>query len=274
MKELLNEANIEKLTNIAADYGFQFIKVIIVLIIGLKVINFIDRLVDKALQKKEVELSLRGFITSIVSIALKIGLFITIIGMVGIKTTSFVAMLGAAGLAFGMSLQGALGNLAGGVLILFFKPFRVGNVIEAQGFIGKVKEIGLFCTILNTADNKTVILPNGSLSSGSIVNYSAESIRRVDMIFGIGYGDDIKKAKEVLMRLTKEHPLILNEPETVVAVSALADSSVNFAVRPWVKSADYWQVMFDMQENVKLEFDKEGISIPFPQRDVHLYQEK
>ncbi len=273
MKDIFSQKNLDSFQKMAIEYGLTTVKVIIVLFVGLKIINVLTNLVNKAMEKKGVDHSLKLFLSTIVSVALKIGLFISIIGMVGIKTTSFVALLGAAGLAFGMSLQGALGNLAGGVLILFFRPFKIGNVIEAQGYIGKVKQIGLFATMLNTPDNKTVILPNGSLSSGSIVNYSAEKTRRVDLIFGIGYGDDLKKAKEILTNITKNHPKVLSEPETTIAVHALADSSVNFAVRPWVKSEDYWDVYFELTEAVKLTFDEQGISIPFPQRDVHLYQE-
>lgn len=273
MNELLNEANIEKVTKLMAEYGFILVKVIIVLVVGLKLISYIEKFFQKVLTKKKVDVSIRKFIVTIISITLKIGLLISVVGMVGIKTTSFVALLGAAGLAVGMSLKDALGNLAGGVLILFFKPFRVGDFIEGQGYSGKVREIGLFCTSLNTPDNKRVILPNGGLSSGSIVNYSAEDVRRVDLVFGIGYDDDIKKAKEILNKLVNDHPLTLDDPAPVVAVLALADSSINFAVRPWVKSADYWTVHFELHEQVKLTFDSEGISIPFPQRDVHLYQE-
>lgn len=273
MNKLLNEANIEKVTKLMAEYGFILVKVIIVLVVGLKLISYIEKFFQKVLTKKKVDVSIRKFIVTIISITLKIGLLISVVGMVGIKTTSFVALLGAAGLAVGMSLKDALGNLAGGVLILFFKPFRVGDFIEGQGYSGKVREIGLFCTSLNTPDNKRVILPNGGLSSGSIVNYSAEDVRRVDLVFGIGYDDDIKKAKEILNKLVNDHPLTLDDPAPVVAVLALADSSINFAVRPWVKSADYWTVHFELHEQVKLTFDSEGISIPFPQRDVHLYQE-
>lgn len=273
MKDLFNEANINKATKLMTEYGFILLKVIVVLIVGLRVISFIEKIVDKALEKKKVDVSLRHFLSTLSGVALKIGLFISIIGMFGIKTTSFVALLGAAGLAFGMSLQGALGNLAGGVLILFFKPFRVGHVIEAQGYIGKVRDIGLFSTSLNTPDNKRVVLPNGGLSSGSIVNYSAEKTRRVDLVFGIGYGDDLKKAKEILTKIVSDHSMILPEPAPIIEVLALADSSVNFAVRPWVKSDDYWRVYFDLTEQVKLTFDQEGISIPFPQRDVHIHQE-
>ncbi|WP_419168819.1 mechanosensitive ion channel family protein [Halobacteriovorax sp.] len=273
MNELLNEANIEKVTKLMAEYGFILVKVIIVLVVGLKLISYVEKFFQKVLTKKKVDVSIRKFIVTIISITLKIGLLISVVGMVGIKTTSFVALLGAAGLAVGMSLKDALGNLAGGVLILFFKPFRVGDFIEGQGYSGKVREIGLFCTSLNTPDNKRVILPNGGLSSGSIVNYSAEDVRRVDLVFGIGYDDDIKKAKEILNKLVNDHPLTLDDPAPVVAVLALADSSINFAVRPWVKSADYWTVHFELHEQVKLTFDSEGISIPFPQRDVHLYQE-
>ncbi|WP_419172685.1 mechanosensitive ion channel family protein [Halobacteriovorax sp.] len=273
MNKLLNEANIEKVTKLMAEYGFILVKVIIVLVVGLKLISYIEKFFQKVLTKKKVDVSIRKFIVTIISITLKVGLLISVVGMVGIKTTSFVALLGAAGLAVGMSLKDALGNLAGGVLILFFKPFRVGDFIEGQGYSGKVREIGLFCTSLNTPDNKRVILPNGGLSSGSIVNYSAEDVRRVDLVFGIGYDDDIKKAKEILNKLVNDHPLTLDDPAPVVAVLALADSSINFAVRPWVKSADYWTVHFELHEQVKLTFDSEGISIPFPQRDVHLYQE-
>ncbi|MEH0862149.1 mechanosensitive ion channel family protein [Halobacteriovorax sp. DPLXC-1] len=273
MNELLNEANIGKVTKLMAEYGFILVKVIIVLVVGLKLISYIEKFFQKVLTKKKVDVSIRKFIVTIISITLKVGLLISVVGMVGIKTTSFVALLGAAGLAVGMSLKDALGNLAGGVLILFFKPFRVGDFIEGQGYSGKVREIGLFCTSLNTPDNKRVILPNGGLSSGSIVNYSAEDVRRVDLVFGIGYDDDIKKAKEILNKLVNDHPLTLDDPAPVVAVLALADSSINFAVRPWVKSADYWTVHFELHEQVKLTFDSEGISIPFPQRDVHLYQE-
>jgi small conductance mechanosensitive channel len=194
--------------------------------------------------------------------------------MVGIATTSFVAILGAAGLAIGLALQGSLANFAGGVLILLFKPFKVGDYIEAQGYSGTVNEIQIFNTILKSLDNKTIIIPNGNLSNDCITNYSTEPLRRVDFVFGIGYEDDIKKAKEVLLTIIKSDSRVLKEPEPFVSIGELGDSSVNFTVRVWCNKEAYWDVYFDMFEKVKLEFDKQGISIPFPQRDVHLYQTK
>ena len=192
--------------------------------------------------------------------------------MVGIETTSFVAILGAAGLAVGLALQGSLANFAGGVLILMFKPFKVGDLIEAQGFIATVKEIQIFNTILKTADNRIVIIPNGSLSNGSMVNINQESTRRVDFVFGIGYEDDIDKAKSILNTLADNDSRVLKDPAKVIVLSELADSSVNFTVRLWAKTEDYWGVYFDMQEAVKKSFDQQGISIPYPQQDVHMHQ--
>ena len=193
--------------------------------------------------------------------------------MLGIETTSFVAILGAAGLAVGLALQGGLANFAGGVLILIFKPFKVGDFIDAQGHAGVVSEITVFTTVLKTPDNKTIIIPNGALSNGSMVNYSTEEKRRVDMVFGIGYGDDIAKAKQVLKRIVDEDERVLKDPAPQIVVAELADSSVNFNFRVWCTGSDYWSIYFDMNEKVKLEFDKEGVSIPFPQRDVHLYNQ-
>ena len=185
--------------------------------------------------------------------------------------TSFIAVLGAAGLAVGLALQGSLQNFAGGVLILFFKPYKIGDFVDAAGYMGTVKEIQIFNTILKTPDNKTIIIPNGILSNASLTNFSTEPTRRVDMTFGIGYSDDILKAKSVLESLLKSDNRILNDPAYMIVVSELADSSVNLVVRAWCNSADYWGIYFSMQEKVKLEFDKQGISIPFPQRDVHVY---
>ncbi len=255
-------------------YAPKLVLAVIVLLIGLRLISWALRLMEKAMDRAETDQSLQKFLVSFASVLLKILLFISIASMVGIATTSFVAILGAAGLAVGLALQGSLGNLAGGVLILIFKPFRVGDFIEAQGYIGKVNSIQILNTILKTPDNKTVIIPNGQLSSGVVTNFSSEETRRVDMTFGIGYDDDIPKAKDILKRLVSADERILKDPEPMVVVSALADSSVNFAVRAWVKTSDYWGVFFDMHEKVKLTFDEEGVSIPFPQRDVHLFQEK
>jgi len=225
------------------------------------------------MQKGQVEISLQKFLISMITVLLKVLLFISVASMVGIATTSFIAILGAATFAIGLALQGSMSNFAGGVLILLLKPFKVGDTIEAQGFVGKVHEIQIFNTIMKTFDNKMIYIPNGSLSNGNITNYSKEPIRRVDMTFGIGYGDDIKRAKEVLAGLIKEDARILKDPAPLIAVSSLGDSSVNFALKVWCDTAEYWNIYFDMQEKVKLTFDQENISIPFPQTDVHLFKE-
>ena len=191
--------------------------------------------------------------------------------MIGIETTSFIAVLGAAGLAIGLALQGSLANFAGGVLVLLFKPFRVGDFIDAQGVAGTVSEIQIFNTILTTPDNKKVIVHNSQITGGSITNFSAHDTRRVDMVFGIGYGDDIAEAKSILESLVHEHELVLNDPAPVVRLHELADSSVNFICRPWTKTGDYWAVYWDITHAVKESFDSNGISIPFPQQDMHVY---
>ena len=268
----------QKLYDGAVDFiwavGPKLILAIIVLVAGLWIIKFLSRGAQKALSKAEVDPSLSRFMLSLINLGLKLLLLISVAGMVGIATTSFVAVLGAVGLAVGFALQGSLANFAGGVLILLFKPFKVDEVIEAQGFLGKVHAIQIFNTILKTFDNKTIIIPNGALSNGSIMNFSTENQRRVDMKFGIGYGDDIKKAKEILTDLISNDLRVLREPAPMIVVSELGESSVNFAVRAWVEAADYWPLYFDMQEKVKMTFDEKGISIPFPQRDVHVYQAK
>lgn len=268
----------QKLYDGAVDFiwavGPNLLLAIVVLLVGLWIIKLLTRGTQKALSKAEIDPSLSRFMLSLINLGLKVLLLISVAGMVGIATTSFVAVLGAIGLAVGFALQGSLANFAGGVLILLFKPFKVDEVIEAQGFLGKVYAIQIFNTVLKTFDNKTIIIPNGALSNGSIMNFSTEKQRRVDMTFGIGYGDDIKKAKEILTDLISNDPRVLKEPEPMIVVSELGESSVNFAVRAWVEAADYWSLYFDMQEKVKMTFDEKGISIPFPQRDVHVYQAK
>lgn len=269
--------DLQLLFNGAIDFiwnvGPNLILAIIVLIIGFWIIKLISKGSGKAMDKAKVDESLKRFLISLINITLKALLLISVASMLGVATTSFVAVLGAAGLAVGLSLQGSLSNFAGGVLIILFKPFKVGDVIDAQGHLGSVHSIQVFNTILKTPDNKTIIIPNGSLSNGSIINYTTEDRRRVDMTFGIGYGDDIKKAKQILTDLTKQDDRILSDPEPMIAVSELADSSVNFVVRAWAKTSDYWGIYFDMQEKVKLEFDRQSVSIPFPQTDVHVYQQ-
>lgn len=275
MNELLApdkiQTAIDTLWALCLNYAPKLLLALLTLIIGLWVINRFVNALNHRLENR-FDPTLQKFVFSLSSIGLKALLLISVASMAGIATTSFVAVLGAAGLAVGLALQGSLSNFAGGVLILIFKPFKVGDVIEASGFIGTVKEIQIFNTILTTADNRRVIIPNGTLSNNSMINISAESTRRVDMVFGIGYGDDISKAKSILQRLALEDSRILQDPAATIAVLALADSSVNLACRVWVNKADYWGVYFDMHEKVKMTFDAEGISIPFPQRDVHIHQ--
>ncbi len=262
----------EKAIELLSTYGPKLLLAIVTLIIGLWIIKLIVRTFKKGFERSNIDVSLRSFLLSLTRILLKVMLVISVASMVGIQMTSFIAILGAAGLAVGLALQGSLANFAGGVLILLFKPFKVGDFVDAGGHTGTVKEIQIFNTIMKTPDNKTIIIPNGSLSNGSITNFSTEPNRRVDMTFGIGYSDDIKKAKETLETILKNDSRVLDDPAPTVAVSGLGDSSVNFAVRPWCSSADYWSVYFDTHEKVKLEFDRAGISIPFPQQDVHLYK--
>ncbi len=264
----------EQGVNLLLEHGPGVLMAIITLLIGLWIIKIVIKLVLKSLSHAKVEESLSKFLCSLVGVLLKALLFVSVASMVGIETTSFIAILGAAGLAVGLALQGSLANFAGGVLILLFKPYKVGNFIDAQGVTGTVKEIQVFNTILKTPDNKIIIVPNGSISNGIITNFSAESTRRVDMTFGVGYDDDIQKAKQVLQSLVNADERIFKDPEPQIVVAELADCSVNFAVRVWANASDYWGIFFDMQEKVKETFDKEKISIPFPQRDVHIYNQK
>lgn len=266
------EFSTEELTTMVMSYGMQLLGALATLVIGLWIANIILGVVRKILNRSKVDQSLNSFLCSLVAILLKVLVYITALSVLGVEMTSFVAILGAAGLAVGLALSGTLQNFAGGVMILFFKYFKVGDFIEAQGYMGTVKEIQIFVTILTTPDNKTIILPNGPLSTGSLTNFSTQPQRRVDLTFGIGYGDDVDKAYEVLGKLIADDDRILKDPEPFMAVSALADSSVNIVVRVWVNAADYWGVHFRMNEMVYKTFDKEGLSIPFPQRDVHIHQ--
>ena len=267
--ETLNEFT-TWLYEIAAKYGLKLVGAIIVLIIGLWIIKAIMRAVRKSFDKSKMDDSLKPFLSSMVSILLKVLLVISVLGMLGVEMTSFIAILGAAGLAVGLALSGTLQNFAGGVMILIFKPFKVGDLIDAQGYLGVVKEIQIFITILTTLDNKTVILPNGPLSTGALVNFSTQPIRRVDWSFGIAYGNNYDKAREMISGFIKEDKRILDDPEPFIALGEMADSSVNITTRAWVKAEDYWGVFFDMNEKFYKNADKHGLSIPFPQMDVHL----
>lgn len=262
------------ISDLAVKYGLKLLLALITLVIGLWIIKMIMNIIGRNMEKRDVDATVRQFLGSLLGALLKIMLVIAVISMIGVEMTGFVAILAAAGFAIGMALSGTLQNFAGGVMLIIFKPFKAGDFIEAQGFMGTVKEIQIFNTILKTPDNKTIIIPNGGLSTSSMTNFSTEAQRRVDFTFGIGYSDDIDKAKSVINGLISADSRILKDPAPFVAVSELADSSVNFAVRVWADAGNYWGIFFDMTENVKKAFDKEGISIPFPQTDVHVYNQK
>lgn len=245
-------------------YGPGILSALLILIIGLFIIKMIVKLAKKVMKKSNVDLTLQKFLGNLLSWALKILLIVTVITQLGVETTSFAAILGAAGLAVGLALQGSLANFAGGVLIMIFKPFKIGDLVEAQGEIGVVKEIEIFTTKLTGLSNKEIIIPNASLSNGNIVNYSTEGTRRVDLVIGVSYDADIKQTKEVLMNVLTSNPKVLKYPAPAVTVSELADSSVNFAVRPWCNTEHYWDVYFEATENIKLALDQANIEIPYP----------
>ncbi len=278
MEELVSTEDMQKYTDVAIEmvmgYGPQLILAILVLIIGLWIINRVAALMGRAMERSNTEPTLARFLRNLASIGLKALLLISVAGMIGIQTTSFIAILGAAGLAVGLALQGSLANFAGGVLVLMFRPFKVGDYIEAQGVGGTVKEIQILHTIINTPDNKRIIVPNGALSNGIITNYSAEPTRRVDFVFGIGYDDDIDRAREVISNVVAQDERIFDDPPPQIVVGNLGDSSVDFTVRVWANAADYWGIKFDVTERVKLGLDEAGVSIPFPQRDVHVYPQQ
>ncbi|NOQ91365.1 MAG: mechanosensitive ion channel [Flavobacteriaceae bacterium] len=263
---------LQHLTNAVMEFGPKLIGAIVVWIIGSIIIKSLIKVFNNMLEKRNTDASLKPFLKSIVSIILKVLLAISVLSMLGVEMTSFIAILGAAGLAIGMALSGTLQNFAGGVMILLFKPFKVGDFLDAQGHKGAVKEIQIFNTILTDLDNKTIILPNGSLSTSSMVNYSTQPIRRVDISVGIAYGENVDKAREVLNNLIKNDARILSDPAHFIGVSGLGDSSVDLTVRVWAKGEDYWDLFFDMNENTYNAFNKEGINIPFPQMDVHVHK--
>ena len=255
-------------------WGINIVMAIVIYIVGKIVVNILISVFGKLMAKSKYDDMLVDFLKSILRALLMLFVIIAALNQLGVNTTSLVAILGAAGLAIGLSLQGSLQNFAAGVMLLVFKPFKSGDFIEAGGTMGTVKSIGIFSTVMTTPDNKEIIVPNGAIYSNNITNFSAKDTRRVDMVFGIGYGDDLLKAKQILEGMVTEDSRILSEPAPQVAVSELGDSSVNFVVRPWVNSGDFWGVKFDFTEAVKLRFDQEGISIPFPQMDVHVHKEE
>jgi small conductance mechanosensitive channel len=259
----------KNLQDLAVQYGIKLLIAIIIIFIGMKIINYLINLFDKSFGKK-MEPTLSKFLKSLFKSLLNVLLFLSAASTLGIEMTSFVAVLGAMTFAIGLSLQGSLANFAGGVLILLSKPFKVGDFIEASGNKGTVEEIQILYTVLKTPDNKQIVVPNGDLSNSDITNYSAHDRRRVDLVFGIGYDDDLLKTKEVLKELVRDNEMVYDTPEPIIRVGELAGSSVNFDVKIWCDTSNYWTVYYDMHEKVKLRFDEEGIGIPYPQMDIHM----
>lgn len=263
---------VESLVPMVADFGVRVFLALLIFAIGRWVAGLVADGLRKGLARGKTDPTLIGFTTGLVRVAILAFVVIAALSKLGIQTAGFVAVLGAAGLAVGLALQGSLANFASGVLLLIFRPVRVGDYVEAGGTSGSVMEIGIFTTTMHTPDNKKVIVPNAQITGGTITNYSANDTRRVDLVAGISYGDDIPKAKAVLERIVTAHELVLSDPAPQIEVSNLGESSVDIVVRPWAKTSDYWRVYFDLTQSIKMEFDREGISIPFPQRDVHLHQ--
>lgn len=258
---------------LATEFGIDIIAALAIFIIGRWVANLITGGVRRLMERANIDATLVKFLSNILRILLLIFVILAAIGQLGIQTTSLIAVLGAAGLAIGLALQGSLSNFAAGVLVIIFRPYKVGDYIEGGGVAGTVDEVQIFNTVLKTPDNIRIIVPNAQITGGIITNYSAHETRRVDFTFGIGYGDDIDKAKKIIEDVLTSDERVLEDPAPQIVVAELADSSVNIFARPWVKSADYWGLKFDVTETVKKRFDAEDISIPFPQRDVHVYYE-
>ncbi len=255
-------------------FGLKLVAAILIFVIGRWVARIFQNGLEKAMVKAKVDPVLVTFTTNMAYAVVIISVVMAALGQLGVQTTSFIAVLGAAGLAVGLALQGSLANFASGVLMIIFRPFKLGDYIEGGGVSGVVRHIHIFTTTLTTPDNKRVIVPNSKIMGDNIVNYSAEGTRRLDLTASISYGDSIDKAKAALLDLLAKDSRVLKDPAPMIGVSAMADSSINFAVRPWVKSEDYWAVFFDLNEAIKKRFDADGLTIPFPQRDVHLYSEK
>lgn len=269
---LLSEDALGKAYALGADFGIRLLAALAIFIIGRWVARRLAALVEKGMQRAGTDEMLIGFVRNLTYMGLLTFVILAAVGQLGVQTTSFIAVLGAAGFAIGLALQGSLGNFASGVLIMIFRPFKSGDFVEAGGTMGIVEAIQIFTTTLRTGDNKTIIVPNGQITSGTITNYSAKDTRRVDLVIGVSYNDDLDKVRRVIEEVIAADGRVLGEPEPTIGVLELADSSVNFAVRPWVKSADYWPVYFGLMESFKKRFDQEGITIPFPQQDVYMHQ--
>jgi len=263
-----------KVWTLLTIYGIKVIAAIAVFIIGRWLAKMLTAFTEKVMSKRKVDPTVISFVANLIYIALLVFVVLAALGQLGIQTTSFIAVIGAAGLAIGLALQGSLSNFAAGFLMIIFRPFKVGDFIEGAGVSGTVEAIHIFTTQLLTPDNKTIIIPNAGLTGGNITNYSSKGTRRIDLVFGISYNNDIDHAKKVISDVLAKEERILKDPAPAVMLIGLADSSVNFAVRPWVAAGDYWNVYSALTENIKKSFDAEGISIPFPQRDVHVYQHK
>jgi small conductance mechanosensitive channel len=262
----------DKGIDLGLDLGIKVATALAIFLLGKFVIRLLVGAISKMMTKQGVDKTLETFICNLVRTALMVVVVIAAIGALGVETTSFIAIFGAAGLAVGLALQGSLSNFASGVLIVLFRPYRVGDFVEAAGIAGSVEQVQILTTILKTGDNKQIIVPNSQIMDSIITNYSANDTRRVDMVVGVSYEDDLDKVRKTIEELLAADERILDEPAPTIAVSELADSSVNFVVRPWVKSSDYWGVKFEMTEAIKKRFDKEGISFPYPQQDVHVYK--
>ncbi|MCF1427368.1 MAG: mechanosensitive ion channel [Shewanella sp.] len=261
---------IEQAPDLIMTYSLKLLFAVIIFVVGRYMSNVTKKLTVKLLEKREVDKTVVSFVGNIVwAIVLTLTIIATL-GQIGVQTASLVAVVGAAGLAVGLALQGSLSNFAAGVLMVLFKPCRVGDYVEAGGVAGTVDEITIFSTKMLTPDNKVIIVPNTSIMNGSIINYSAMEKRRVDMVIGVSYDADIRQAKQLLCSILENNQYVLKEPEYIVAVSSLGDSSVNFVVRPWVKTSDYWDAHFELTETIKLSLDEAGIGIPYPQMDVHI----
>ena len=265
------EFNTETLTPLLTYWGIKIVLALVIYIIGKWIAKRITRVITRLMERAELDVTLVTFLANIVYAFLLAAVILAALDTLGVPVTSLLAVLGAAGLAIGLAMKDSLGNFAAGVMLVMFRPFKKGDFVEAGGVSGTVTEVRIFSTILTTPDNKVVIIPNGQIGSGTITNYSANEQRRVDMVFGVGYDDDLKVARKVLTDLCANHPLVLDDPETKIFVANLGDSSVDFAVRPWAKTADYWTVYGDLLEQGKAALEEAGCSIPYPQSDVHLH---
>lgn len=270
----MNPEFLSKLLGYVETWGLKLLFAIIILVVGAWIAKMIKSMVDRVLAKRSLDPIVVNFLSNLAYVVLMVVVVLAALGKLGIQTASFVAILGAAGLAIGLALQGSLANFAAGFLLVIFRPFKKGDYIEAGGTAGIVEEIQVFTTILNTPDNRRVIVPNAKVMGDNITNYSAMATRRMDLVFGVSYAEDVAKVKAVLKRIAEEDTRVLKDPAPAILLSELGDSSVNFTMRIWVKGSDYWPVTFETREKVKITFDKEGITIPFPQRDVHLFNEK